>query len=139
MQINARFGKDGYEPFGMLIEHHGSSSVTEHYRAADVCVVTSLHDGMNLVAKEFVAARDDERGVLVLSQFAGAARELHEALIVNPYHIEEVAEAMHRALSNAARRAARTHGQPAQPGPARRVQRVSVGGPHADDGVPAAA
>jgi trehalose-6-phosphate synthase len=83
----------------MLIEHHGSTSVTEHYRAADVCVVTSLHDGMNLVAKEYVAARDDERGVLVLSQFAGAARELHEALIVNPYHIEEVAEAMHRALS----------------------------------------
>jgi len=98
-QINARFGKDGYEPIRMLIEHHGSTSVTEHYRAADVCVVTSLHDGMNLVAKEYVAARDDERGVLVLSQFAGAARELHEALIVNPYHIEEVAEAMHRALS----------------------------------------
>jgi alpha,alpha-trehalose-phosphate synthase [UDP-forming] len=98
-QINARFGKDGYEPVRLLIEHHGSTSVTEHYRAADVCVVTSLHDGMNLVAKEYVAARDDERGVLVLSQFAGAARELHEALIVNPYHIEEVAEAMHRALS----------------------------------------
>ena len=89
----------GYEPVRMLIEHHGSASVTEHYRAADVCVVTSLHDGMNLVAKEYVAARDDERGVLVLSQFAGAARELHEALIVNPYHVEEVAEAMHRALS----------------------------------------
>ncbi|MGE5161974.1 MAG: alpha,alpha-trehalose-phosphate synthase (UDP-forming) [Betaproteobacteria bacterium] len=99
LQINARFGKAGYEPVRMLIEHHGSASVTEHYRAADVCVVTSLHDGMNLVAKEYVAARDDERGVLVLSQFAGAARELHEALIVNPYHVEEVAEAMHRALS----------------------------------------
>jgi trehalose 6-phosphate synthase len=98
-QINARFGKPGYEPVRMLIEHHGSASVTEHYRAADVCVVTSLHDGMNLVAKEYVAARDDERGVLVLSQFAGAARELHEALIVNPYHVEEVAEALHRALS----------------------------------------
>jgi trehalose-6-phosphate synthase len=63
-----------------------------------VCMVTSLHDGMNLVAKEFVAARDDERGVLILSQFTGAARELHEALIVNPYHIEQSAEAVHRAL-----------------------------------------
>jgi trehalose 6-phosphate synthase len=98
-QINTRFGEAGYEPVRLLIEHHGSSSINEHYRAADVCVVTSLHDGMNLVAKEYVAARDDERGVLVLSQFAGAARELHEALIVNPYHIEEVAEALHRALA----------------------------------------
>jgi trehalose-6-phosphate synthase len=61
--------------------------------------VTSLHDGMNLVAKEFIAARNDERGVLVLSQFTGAARELHEALIINPYHIEQGAEALHRALT----------------------------------------
>ncbi|MGZ8272352.1 MAG: alpha,alpha-trehalose-phosphate synthase (UDP-forming) [Burkholderiaceae bacterium] len=98
-QINTRFGTAGYEPVRLLIEHHGSASINEHYRAADVCVVTSLHDGMNLVAKEYVAAREDERGVLVLSQFAGAARELHEALIVNPYHIEEVAEALHRALA----------------------------------------
>jgi alpha,alpha-trehalose-phosphate synthase [UDP-forming] len=97
--VNARFGEAGYEPVRLLIEQHDSNSVVAHYRAADVCVVTSLHDGMNLVAKEFVAAREDERGVLVLSQFAGAARELHEALIVNPYHIEEVAEALHRALS----------------------------------------
>ena len=98
-QINTRFGEAGYEPVRLLIEHHDSASINVHYRAADVCVVTSLHDGMNLVAKEYVAAREDERGVLVLSQFAGAARELHEALIVNPYHIEEVAEALHRALS----------------------------------------
>ena len=98
-QINTRFGDAGYEPVRLLIEYHDSASINEHYRAADVCVVTSLHDGMNLVAKEFIAARDDERGVLVLSQFAGAARELHEALIVNPYHIEEVAEALHRALA----------------------------------------
>jgi trehalose 6-phosphate synthase len=98
-RINSRFGEAGYEPVRLLIEHHGSESITEHYRAADVCVVSSLHDGMNLVAKEYIAARDDERGVLVLSQFAGAARELHEALIVNPYHVEEVAEAMNRALA----------------------------------------
>ena len=69
-----------------------------YFRASEVCSVTSLHDGMNLVAKEFIAARDDEQGVLILSQFTGAARELHEALIVNPYHIEEGAEALYRAL-----------------------------------------
>ena len=69
------------------------------YRAADLCYVSSLHDGMNLVAKEYVAARDDERGALVLSQFTGAAHELHEALIVNPYHIEQTADAIYRALT----------------------------------------
>jgi len=69
------------------------------YRAADVGLVTSLHDGMNLVCKEFVAARDDERGVLILSRFAGAAREMTEALIVNPYHVEECAAALQRALT----------------------------------------
>jgi trehalose 6-phosphate synthase len=62
-----------------------------------MCIVTSLHDGMNLVSKEFVAARDDEQGVLILSRFAGAAREMTEALIVNPYHVEETADALHRA------------------------------------------
>ena len=61
--------------------------------------MTSLHDGMNLVAKEFIAARDDELGVLILSQFTGAARELHEALIINPYHIEQGAEALYRAIT----------------------------------------
>jgi trehalose 6-phosphate synthase len=97
-QINARFGDASWEPIRLLVEHHDAASVRAHYRACDVCMVTSLHDGMNLVAKEFIAARDDERGTLILSQFAGAARELHEALIVNPYHIEQVAEALHRAL-----------------------------------------
>jgi len=60
--------------------------------------VTSLHDGMNLVAKEFVAARDDEQGVLILSIFTGAARELRDALLINPYDTEQVAGAIHRAL-----------------------------------------
>ena len=68
------------------------------YRAADFCFVSSLHDGMNLVAKEFVATREDERGVLILSQFAGAARDLPEALIVNPYDTEQCAAAVHDAL-----------------------------------------
>ncbi|HEU0202494.1 MAG TPA: trehalose-6-phosphate synthase [Burkholderiaceae bacterium] len=97
-QVNKRFGDGNWQPVHMLIEHHDAESVFEHYRACDVCLVTSLHDGMNLVAKEFIAARDDERGVLLLSQFAGASRELHEALIVNPYHVDQVAEALHRAL-----------------------------------------
>jgi trehalose-6-phosphate synthase len=82
----------------LLAEHHEHDAVNELYRAADACLVTSLHDGMNLVCKEFVAARDDERGVLILSRFAGAAREMPEALIVNPYHVEETADALHQAL-----------------------------------------
>jgi trehalose 6-phosphate synthase len=98
-QINQRFGDGAWQPIRLLIEHFDTESVYEHYRACDACLVTSLHDGMNLVAKEFVAARDDEQGVLLLSQFAGASRELHEALIVNPYHIDQVAEALHRALA----------------------------------------
>jgi trehalose 6-phosphate synthase len=83
----------------LKIEHYESDQVTRYYRAADICVVTSLHDGMNLVAKEFIAARDDERGVLILSQFTGAARELHEALIINPYHVEQGADALYRGLT----------------------------------------
>jgi trehalose 6-phosphate synthase len=83
----------------LLATHHDHDAVTELYRAADVCLVTSLHDGMNLVCKEFVAARDDERGVLILSCFAGAAREMNEALIVNPYHVEECADALQQALT----------------------------------------
>jgi len=98
-RINQRFGRSDYLPVHLLTKHHGHELLNELYRAADVCLVTSLHDGMNLVCKEFVAARDDERGVLILSRFAGAARELTEALIVNPYHVEECAGALHRALT----------------------------------------
>jgi alpha,alpha-trehalose-phosphate synthase [UDP-forming] len=101
-RINARFGKDGYQPIILKIEHHDAAQVYELYRAAELCYVSSLHDGMNLVAKEFVAARDDEQGVLILSQFTGAARELAEALIVNPYDIEQSAAAMHLALTMSA-------------------------------------
>jgi trehalose 6-phosphate synthase len=97
-QINVRFGRDGYRPVHLLAEHHDHEAVNEYYRACDLCLVTSLHDGMNLVSKEFVAARDDVQGVLVLSRFAGASRELREALVVNPYHVEETADAIHRAL-----------------------------------------
>ncbi len=96
-RINTRFGRAGYQPVHLLAEHHEHDAVNEVLRAADICIVTSLHDGMNLVSKEFVAARDDLQGVLILSRFAGAARELNEALIVNPYHVEETADALHRA------------------------------------------
>jgi trehalose 6-phosphate synthase len=101
-RINDRFspsGRSGPPPIILKIEHHEPWQVYEHYRAAELCFVSSLHDGMNLVAKEFVAARDDERGVLVLSQFTGAARELPEALIVNPYDADQCAAALHLALT----------------------------------------
>lgn len=97
-KINLRFGKEGYEPICLKIEHHDAPRVYEYYRGADLCFISSLHDGMNLVAKEFVAARDDEQGVLILSQFTGASRELPEALIVNPYNIDQCAAALHVAL-----------------------------------------
>jgi len=98
-RINAKFGSGDYRPIILLRAHHEPPTVFRYYRAADFCYVSSLHDGMNLVAKEFVAARDDEAGVLLLSQFAGAARELPEALIVNPYDMEEASAAMARALT----------------------------------------
>jgi len=97
-RINQKHVAAGIPPVLLKVEQHGAEQVDRYYRAADVCMVTSLHDGMNLVAKEFIASRDDERGVLVLSQFTGAARELHEALIINPYHVEQSAGALHRAL-----------------------------------------
>lgn len=98
-RINTRFGNGSYQPVHLLASHHEQDAVNELFRAANMCVVTSLHDGMNLVSKEFVAARDDLQGVLILSRFAGAARELSEALIVNPYHVEETANALHRAAT----------------------------------------
>jgi trehalose 6-phosphate synthase len=98
-RINARFGRAAHPPILLHLQHHEPQDVYRYYRAADVCFVSSLHDGMNLVAKEFVSARDDERGVLILSQFTGAARELSEALIVNPYDTDQCATALHLALT----------------------------------------
>jgi trehalose 6-phosphate synthase len=98
-EINERFGDAKQPPIILRVAHHEPPEVYEYYRAADICFVSSLHDGMNLVAKEFVAARDDERGVLVLSRFTGAARELPEALIVNPYDADQCATALHLALT----------------------------------------
>jgi trehalose 6-phosphate synthase len=97
-RINQRFQTGSWRPV-ILVERQAShEEVTRWYRAADICLVTSLHDGMNLVAKEYLAARDDEEGVLILSKFTGAAVELRDALIVNPYDIDGVADAINRAL-----------------------------------------
>jgi trehalose 6-phosphate synthase len=97
-EINARHGNGDYAPIALIVRHFGPDEVFELFRAADLCIVSSLHDGMNLVAKEFVAARDDEQGVLILSDFAGASRELSEALIVNPYDHQSVSESIRQAL-----------------------------------------
>jgi len=97
-RINERFGTERWQPIVLIGQHQEPAQVFELYRAADFCLVNSLHDGMNLVAKEFVAARDDHDGVLILSTFAGASRELIEALLVNPYDISETAAAIRLAL-----------------------------------------
>ncbi len=98
-RVNGRFGRPDYHPIVILEGHHPPEEIDRFLRAADVCFVGSLHDGMNLVSKEFVRARDDERGVLVLSTFAGAARELVDALLVNPYDLGESARALATALA----------------------------------------
>ena len=98
-KINERHARVGWTPVVYRREYHTPKDVAALYRASDVCVVSSLHDGMNLVAKEFVASRTDNRGVLLLSKFAGAARELCEAVLVNPFAPDEFAESLHTALS----------------------------------------
>jgi trehalose 6-phosphate synthase len=98
-RINERFAHAPHPPIVLKAEHHQPEDTYEYYRAADLCMVTSLHDGMNLVAKEFVSSRDDERAVLILSQFTGAARELPEAIVVNPYDTDQCAAALHMALT----------------------------------------
>ncbi len=99
MRINQRFQAANWKPIVFLKRQHSHHEIHRYYRAADLCMVTSLHDGMNLVAKEFLAARDDEDGVLILSRFTGAARELRDALLVNPYDIDGTADAIRRALA----------------------------------------
>jgi len=93
-KINWRFRTETWKPIVFLKAHHTHEAIEPYYKASDLCMVTSLHDGMNLVAKEFVAAKDDEDGVLILSQFTGASRELKDAVIVNPYDIEQMADAI---------------------------------------------
>jgi trehalose 6-phosphate synthase len=97
-RINLRYETSRWKPIVLIKRQCSHQEVDRWYRAADMCLVTSLHDGMNLVAKEYLAARDDEDGVLLLSKFTGAAIELTDALLVNPYDTDGVAEAIHRGL-----------------------------------------
>jgi trehalose 6-phosphate synthase len=99
VEVNQRFGTDTWRPIIYVHEHREPAQLAALYRASAVCVVSSLHDGMNLVAKEFIASRTDHRGVLVLSPFTGAARELTEAVQVNPFAIDEFGDALHFSLS----------------------------------------
>jgi trehalose 6-phosphate synthase len=109
-RINWRFQSNGWKPIVFLVRQHSHQEIQKFYRAADVCLVTSLHDGMNLVSKEFVSARTDEQGVLILSRFAGASLEFPDALLVNPYDVEQVSESIHVALEmQADERGARMH------------------------------
>ncbi len=97
-RINRRFRSGKWQPIVFRNTHHTHRELERFYRVADVCLVTSLHDGMNLVAKEYIASRRDDDGVLVLSPFTGAARELPDALIVNPYDTEKLADAIYQSL-----------------------------------------
>jgi trehalose 6-phosphate synthase len=97
-RINERFGSGTYRPIVLLDRHHTQDEVYTLYRAADVCYVGSLRDGMNLVAKEFVCARTDEQGVLLLSRFTGAAQQLHAAVAIDPYNPRQAAAALLRGL-----------------------------------------
>jgi trehalose 6-phosphate synthase len=97
--VNWQHGDNDWQPIEFINEQYTSAQINPLYRMADVCLVSSLHDGMNLVAKEFVAARTDQRGVLILSRFAGAARELADALLINPFAVDQFADALHAALT----------------------------------------
>src|SRR5581483_8613058 len=98
-RINTDLGDRGWQPIVYRERHHDHREIQRYYRHADFCMVTSLHDGMNLVAKEFVAAREDDDAVLILSRFTGASHELRDALLVNPYDVEDVAAAVHHAVT----------------------------------------
>jgi trehalose 6-phosphate synthase len=98
-RINRRFRTGSWRPIVFLKRHHSHAEIQPYYRAANVCLVTSLHDGMNLVAKEYIVSRHDEDGALILSRFTGASHELPDALVVNPYDTDELAQAIHTALT----------------------------------------
>ena len=98
-RINGRFSEADWMPIHPLYRSYSQSELAAFYREADVCLVTPLRDGMNLVAKEFIASQVDSPGVLVLSKFCGAAETMKEALIVNPYDIQGMATAIYTALN----------------------------------------
>jgi trehalose 6-phosphate synthase len=109
-EINWKYQSDGWKPIRFLVAHHDAKTVHAFLHMAPMCVVSSLHDGMNLVAKEYIAARAGGDGVLILSEFAGAARELGDALVVNPYDIEGFVEAIRQGMEmDSAERSLRMH------------------------------
>ena len=97
-RINWKFKARNWQPILFLKKHHSHEEILPFYRSANLCMVSSLHDGMNLVAKEFIASRNQNDGVLILSQFAGASQELLGAMIINPYDTEQSADAIKAAL-----------------------------------------
>ena len=97
-RINHRFKQKNWKAILLLKKHHSHQEIKPFYISADLCMVTSLHDGMNLVAKEFIAERSQNDGVLILSRFAGASQQMKGALIINPYDTERTAEAIKLAL-----------------------------------------
>ena len=125
-ELNARHAVPGGAPVVIYYTTPlGAFSLVALYRLAHFCIVSSLHDGMNLVAKEFVAARDDEHGVLVLSALAGAAQELEDAVIINPYDVDAFAAALVQAIDMPHRRAGAAHARDAKGG--RRPERLQLG------------
>jgi trehalose 6-phosphate synthase len=106
-RLNSRFGTDTYKPIHYRYEHLEPPELVVYYRLADFAMVSSLHDGMNLVAKEFVASQVERKGVLICSEFAGAAEELDNALLINPYDVESVADTLQQAIEMSAEE--RTH------------------------------
>ena len=99
LRINAKFRTRDWVPIILEEKNYARAEIRKLYQLADVCIITSLHDGMNLVAKEFAAARTDESGVLILSQFTGASHDLKGTLLINPYSAEDTAAALHAALT----------------------------------------
>jgi len=98
-EVNGTYQTKRWKPIVYLRRHHEHRDIWPFYRHADFCMVTSLHDGMNLVAKEFISVRDDEEGALILSQFTGASAELRDAILVNPYDVDGMAEAIRTAVA----------------------------------------
>lgn len=102
MEVNERFGNAGWTPIVLINENVDADLLAAVYRAGDICIVSSLQDGMNLVAKEFVACQLDERGVLILSRFAGSAEEIDGALLINPFNVDGFVEAIRTAIDMSA-------------------------------------
>ena len=124
--VNAAYQTKRWRPILYLKRHHDHRDIWPYYRHADFCMVTSLHDGMNLVAKEFISVRGDDDGALILSQFTGASSELRDALLVNPYDMDAMADAIRAARRDAARRSG-AHAWRGCVSPC--ASRTSIGGP----------